>query len=100
MPDGQLHFDKPSLNIVPHPPKGSFLKTMLNPNVKVSHNYYIIEDLAEALLTIFALEVLQNFPMQRNTLLSAISGVDPSYSNIMTFDPSIWKPFLSHHLAF
>jgi hypothetical protein len=47
-----------------------------------------------------ALEVLQNFPSQRRTLLSSIEAMDPEASNLITFNLEYSKERHSHHLAF
>ena len=69
------------------PLKGFIQKTIHNHNEKAAHNYSIIDNLAQAPTTISTLEVLQILPMQHKELVSTISGVYPSNSNIMTFDP-------------
>ena len=46
------------------------------------------------------LEVLQSCPTQWKALLSSIGGVDPSESNILTFDVDQSEPHLSHQLVF
>lgn len=73
---------------------------MHNPNVRATHNYSIVDDLAQAPTTMFALKVLQSCMMKSKELWSNIGGVDPLDSNIMTFSPTLWKPRLPHHLAF
>lgn len=99
-PDGILHFEKPSLKTVLCLPKVALSKTTHNPNATISHNYSIAEDMAQALAIISSLEVLQCFQIQCKALLSTNGGVDPLDSNITTFDPSLWKLHLPHHLAF
>ena len=46
------------------------------------------------------LEVLYIFPSQWKDLLSAIGRIDPSESNIISFDIEHSDPCLSHQLAF
>jgi hypothetical protein len=46
------------------------------------------------------LEVLQNCPSQRRTLLSAIGAMDLEESNLIMFNLDYFKERLSHHLAF
>ncbi|MBD3775494.1 MAG: retroviral-like aspartic protease [Rhodobacteraceae bacterium] len=46
------------------------------------------------------LEVLQNFPSQRQALFSAIGGVDPKDSNLVSFDHKGYDPQLPAQLAF
>ena len=47
-----------------------------------------------------ALEVLQSFPSQRKSLLSAIGGIDLANSNLITFDLESHTPRLLHQIAF
>jgi hypothetical protein len=47
-----------------------------------------------------ALEVLQNFPIQRKALLKDISGIDPMDMNLMIFDLKDHIPRLPPQLAF
>ena len=46
-----------------------------------------------------ALEVLQIFPSQQKALLSAIGGIDPTDSNLLTFDLENFTPRLPHQIA-
>jgi hypothetical protein len=46
------------------------------------------------------LEVLQNCPSQRKTLLSAIGAIDQDTSNVIMFNLEHFKSRLSHQLAF
>jgi len=88
-PDGLLHFDNPSLNIISCPPKGSLQNTTHNPIVRATHSSNIIEELAQNLAVMSTLEVLQSFLTQHKTFLSTIGLVDPSYLNIMTLYPTL-----------
>ena len=47
-----------------------------------------------------ALEVLQNFPSQKQALLSAIGGIDPTDSNLVVFNHTGYVPQLPAELAF
>ena len=46
------------------------------------------------------LEVLQNCPNQRRTLLSAIGAMNPKELNLIMFNLEYFKEKFSHHLAF
>lgn len=46
------------------------------------------------------LEVLQSWPSQRKSLLSAISGIDPADSDLISFDLDSHMPRLPHQIAF
>jgi hypothetical protein len=71
-----------------------------NLNAQATQKYNIIEYLAQSPCAMSTLEVLQNFPSQRRTLLSAIGAMDPEESNLITFNMDYSKERLSHHLAF
>ena len=45
------------------------------------------------------LEVLQSFPTQWKSLLSAISGIDPADAIFLAFDLENFFPQLSHYIA-
>jgi hypothetical protein len=47
-----------------------------------------------------SLEVLQSFPTQRTTLLSAIGAIDSASQLVMKFDATDVKPHLPYHVAF
>ena len=47
----------------------------------------------------YALEVLQSFPSQRKSLLSAIGGIDPTDSNLLTFNSEKFTPRSPHQIA-
>ena len=99
-PDTSLHIEKPPHDIVIRPPKSTLRKTTHNPNSMVAQHYSIVENLAQAPCTMLALEVLQTCPMQQKGILSVIRGLDPTKSNLITFDTEHSAPRLSHQLAF
>jgi hypothetical protein len=68
------------------PPKGVLRRSMHNPNAQATHNYSIVEDLAQAPCVMSTLEVLQSFLVQCKELLTTIGGVDPSDTHLITFD--------------
>jgi hypothetical protein len=51
-----------------------------------THNYNIVDDLAQSPTTMSSLEVLQMCPSQWKDLLSSLGVVDPSYDRMITFD--------------
>jgi hypothetical protein len=99
-PSGPLQIEKPFLDAPLHPPKGILHHTTHHPNAWATHNYNIVEDLAQAPCAMSALKVLQSFPMQWKELLSAIGGVDPSESSLITFDTTQVTHRLSHQVSF
>jgi hypothetical protein len=99
--NGPLHLERPSLDtIFRPPPKGVFQKSAFNPHAHVAQNYSIVEDLAQAPFVMSALEVLQSCPIQRKALLKAISGIDPTDTNLIIFDLEYHIPWLPPQLAF
>jgi len=98
---GPLHIEIPSTEMpIWPPPKGVLQKSSYNPNARVAQHYNIVEDLAQALSAMSALEVLQSCPSQRNSLLSAIGGIDPADSDLITFDLGSYTLRLPHQIAF
>lgn len=47
-----------------------------------------------------ALELLRIFPILRKALLTTVGGIDPSDSNIITFNPTSSPFYLSHQISF
>ena len=41
-PNGFLTIEKPTIDIVPHPPKGDLCGTMHNPNERAAHNENVV----------------------------------------------------------
>ena len=56
-----LTIEKP-VEPMPKIPKGVFKNTLHNPNSRVASNYSVVEDLAQTLCAMSALEVLQSCP--------------------------------------
>ena len=74
----------PELTIKPH--KGVVHKSTFNPPARAAQHYNVVEDLAQSPSAMSTLEVLQNCLSQRQALLSAIGGVDPKDSNLVSFN--------------
>jgi hypothetical protein len=53
-----LQIDKPTFESILRPPKSTICKATFNPSSHVAQNYNIVEDLAQALCVMSALEVL------------------------------------------
>ena len=68
--------------------------------MQAASNYNIVDDLAQSPAAMSVLEVLKNYPSQRNTLLSAIGAIDPNDSNLMAFDLDQSEPRMPSTLAF
>jgi hypothetical protein len=92
--------DRASTQFFDPPPKGVIQKLAFNPHVHATQNYNIVEDLAQAPSAMSALEVLQSCPMQHKALLKAISGIDPTDTNLIIFDLEDHIPRLPPQIAF
>jgi hypothetical protein len=71
-PPPSLHINKivgETMNCIP---KGEFKKAPHNQKARASHNYSIMEDMAQTPCALSTLEVLQSFPSWRKALLSAL----------------------------
>jgi hypothetical protein len=100
-PNGPLHIERPSLDIVLHPPlNGVDRNYVFNPHARAAQNYSIIEDLVQAPSAMSSLEVFQIFPTQKKALLNAIGGIDPTYTNLIIFEWEDHIPRLPPQLAF
>eukprot|EP00253_Pinus_taeda_P014433 PITA_14433 len=82
------------------PPKGVVRKSTINPRAQEAQHYNIVEDLAQSPSVMSTLEVLQNCPSQKQALLSAIGGIDPMDSNLVSFNHKGYDPQLPAQLAF
>ena len=82
------------------PPKGVVHKSTFNPRALATQNYNRVEDLAQSPYAMSMLEVLQNCPSQKQALLSAIGGIDPTDSNLVVFNHASYMPQLPVQLAF
>jgi hypothetical protein len=57
-------------------PKDAFKKVSHNPNARASQNYSVVEDLSQTPCAMSVLEVLQSFPAQRKSLLTALGSTE------------------------
>jgi hypothetical protein len=63
--------------MIPHPnmetpfciPRIPLRKNVHNPQARVAHNYNLVDDLAQSLVSMSVLEILQSCPTQRESLL-------------------------------
>ena len=95
-----LHIEKPILEAIFRPPKGTLRKSIINPNACVSQYYNIVEGLAQEPCVMSNLEVLQTCPTQWKNLLTTLGAMDPKNINIITFKLDDFKTIFSHQLAF
>ena len=49
-----------------------------NPHARAAHNYSLVDDLDESHVAMSVLEVLQTYPSQRKSFLSALWEVNPT----------------------
>lgn len=82
------------------PPKGVVHKLTFNPRARAAQNYNIVEDLAQSPSAMLTLEVLQHCSSQKQALLSAIGGINPTNSNLVVFNHTGYTPQLRAQLAF
>ena len=61
-PSGSLTIETPTIDIVPHPPKGDLCRTMHNPNARAAHNKNVVEEIAPAPCAMSSMEMLQYCP--------------------------------------
>jgi hypothetical protein len=59
-------------------PRIPLCKNVHNPQARATHNYSLVDDLAQSLDTMSVLEVLQTFPTQRKSLLPTLGVFDPA----------------------
>ena len=57
-----LSIEKPTLNMILHPPKSTLRKDVFNPNAQAAQFYNVVEYLAQEPCAMSTLEVLQSFP--------------------------------------
>jgi hypothetical protein len=81
-------------------PKGAFKKASHNPNARAAQNYSVVEDLSQTPCAMFALEVLQIFPTQRKSLLTALVSTETCNLGTIMLDTTKLKPHLPYHITF
>jgi len=98
---GPLHIERPTTETpLRPPPKGVLRKSSYNLNARAAQHYNIVEDLAQTPSAMSALEVLQSYPSQRKSMLSAIGGIDPADLDLITFDLERHTQRLPPQIAF
>lgn len=99
-PETSLRIEKPIVDPIPCPPKGSVRQIVHNPNARASPNYSIVDDLASAPCAMSALEVFQSCPSHWKALFSALGACDPTDSWLITFNLDQVSTCLPHQVAF
>jgi hypothetical protein len=87
---------KPPLRI-PHIP---LRRNVHNPQARATHNYSLVDDLAQSPIAMSVLEVLQTCSTQRKSLLFALGAVNPTDTRLITFDLDSGEPHLPALIAF
>jgi hypothetical protein len=80
--------------------KGAFKKDSHNLNARATHNYSVVEYLAQTPCAMSSLEVLQSFPSQRKALLSTLGSTETCNLGAIVLDPTDLKPRLPYHVVF
>jgi hypothetical protein len=65
-----------------------------NLHARATHNYSLVDELAQSPAAIFVLEVLQTCPSQRKSLLFALGEIDTTDTQLITFDLDNGEPCL------
>jgi hypothetical protein len=81
-------------------PKGAFKKASHNPNARAAQNYSMVEDLSQTPCAMSTLEVLQSFPTQRKSLLTALGSTETCNLGTIMLDTTDLKPCLPYHVGF
>jgi hypothetical protein len=81
-------------------PKGAFKKVSHNPNARAAQNYSVVEDLSQTPCAMSSLEVLQSYPSQRKSLLTALGSIETCNSSTIKLRKTNLKPSLPYHVAF
>ena len=85
-PSGSLPIEKPTIYIVPHPPKGVLRRKMHNPNTRATHDEKVVEKIAQAPCSMSSMDVLKYCIAQRKYLLSSTRAIDPSDAMLITLE--------------
>jgi hypothetical protein len=99
-PSIPLQFEKMMGKTMTHILKGVFKKSLHNPNARASQNYSVVEDFSQTPCVMYALDVLQRFPLQRKALLVALGSTDTCNPGMIMLDTIDLKPRLPYHVVF
>jgi hypothetical protein len=81
-------------------PKGAFKKSSHNPNARATQNYFVVEYLSQTPCVMYTLEVLERFPAQRKSLLTALGSTETCNPGTIMLDTSDLQPRLPYHVEF
>ena len=80
------------LHLPPFPPCPPIRRVANNVTARAAISYSIVDDLAQTPTAMSALDILKTFPTHRKSLLATLGVVDPSDSNLITFDIENGEP--------
>jgi hypothetical protein len=81
-------------------PRISLRSNVHNRQARATHNYSLVDDLAQSLSSMLVLEVLQTCPTQRKSLLSSLGEIDLADTRLITFDLDSGEPHLPTLISF
>jgi hypothetical protein len=81
-------------------PRIPLRRNVNNPQARATHNYSLVDDLAQSPAAMSVLEVLQTCPTQQKSFLSTLGEVDPADTRLITFDLDCGEPRLPTLVAF
>jgi hypothetical protein len=91
---------RPNTEPNPHIPRMLLRRNVHNPHSSKSHNYSLVNNLAQSPATMSVLEVLQTCTTQRKSFLFALGEVDLDDTRFITFDLDSGEPRLPALVAF
>jgi hypothetical protein len=90
----------PNAEPIPRIPLMPLRQNVHNPHARAAHNCSLVDELSHSSIAMSMLEVLQTYPSQQKSLLSALGVVDPTSTQLITFDSDSREPRLPAQLAF
>jgi hypothetical protein len=89
-------------NIEPNPciPRIPLRKNVHNPHARESHNYTLVDDLAQSSTAMFVLKVFQTCPTQCKLFISTLGEVDRADTRLIIFDLDRGEPHLPTLVSF
>lgn len=95
-----LQITHPSIKSGPNIPGQTLIQMEHNPHVKAPHNYSVVDDLAQFIVSMSTLEVLQTFLSKKKSLLNTMGAINLLNSRIMTFDLDHSTPIFPSSMDF
>jgi hypothetical protein len=95
-----LMIPRPNAEPIPRIPHMPLRQNVHKPHARDAHNYSLVDDLVQSPAAMSVLEVLQTYPSQRKSLLSALGVVDTVDTQLITFDSDNGEPCLPTQVSF